>query len=121
MVRAGRWLVGGPVVVLFAAEWWLVASGSAWASVPWFVLLGAAAVQLGVRFVRSRRGTARAWGDGAGEPLLGEVEDIALGRRTAPPVAYASDEGPVGEETLVRPDPLENPVWVVGPSEQPRT
>lgn len=46
---------------------------------------------------------------------LGEVQDIALGRSPVPPVTYGSDDGVVPTQVSTRTDPLDDPVWTVGP------
>jgi hypothetical protein len=47
---------------------------------------------------------------------LGEVQDMYLGRSPVPPVTYGSDDGVVPMEITSRTDPLDDPVWTVGPT-----
>jgi hypothetical protein len=77
-----------------------------------FVALGAVA-----QMIRSSRSSGHpSQAVRPGLQGLGEVQDIALGRSPVPPVTYGSDDGVVPMEITSRTDPLDDPVWTVGPT-----
>ena len=92
--------------------------GSVWSAVPSLFLYGVFAAAVVWRIVREavRRTPAPVRRTVApGVQGLGEVQELYLGRKPLPPPTYASPEGVVAEAVVERRDPLDDPVWVVGP------
>ncbi|WP_158274485.1 hypothetical protein [Cellulomonas sp. WB94] len=112
-----RWVFVGAGLAGFVVLAVLISTESPYAA--WFgnafwafVVLGAIA-----QMIRSQRSTGHAApAVRPGFQGLGEVQDIALGRTPMPPVTYGSDDGVVPTEVSTRTDPLDDPVWTVGPA-----
>lgn len=113
-MRSGRWVLVGACVTWFLLMAWLIAIESEAATLLVYGLYAVAIAVVVVRIARSRRrGASPADVIAPGLRGLGEVQDIYLGRRPVPPVTYAAPEGTVPELTMNRPDPLDEPVWLV--------
>ncbi|MGV8978254.1 MAG: hypothetical protein ACOH17_09435 [Cellulomonas sp.] len=119
-MRTWRWVFVGVGLAAFVVLAVLIATKSPsagqvangfWA----FVAVGAL-----VQLVRSSRKTGSpSQAVRPGLQGLGEVQGMVLGRKPVPPVTYGSDEGVVATEVSTRTDPLDDPVWTVGPTSPP--
>ncbi|MGC5165301.1 hypothetical protein [Luteimicrobium sp. DT211] len=98
--------------------WAQGADSPVWGAVASYFLFGVFAVAVVWRIVREavrKTPTPVRRTVGPGVQGLGEVQDLYLGRRDVPPPTYAAPEGVVAEAVVERRDPLDDPVWVVGP------
>lgn len=106
------------VVWVVLLVWKPGAEGSVWSALPSLFPYGVFAVAVIWRIVREavRRTPAPVRRTvGPGVQGLGEVQELYLGRKPLPPPTYAAPEGVVAEAVVERRDPLDDPVWVVGP------
>ena len=116
-MKTWRWVFVGTGLAAFVVTAVLIATDNPSAALLangfWaFVAVGAL-----VQLVRSGRSTGHpSQALRPGMQGLGEVQDMYLGRSPVPPVTYGSDGGVVPMEISTHTDPLDDPVWTVGPT-----
>lgn len=116
-MRTWRWVLAGAGLAWFVVLAVLISTESpytAWlGNAFWaFVAVGAVA-----QIIRSQRRTGHpSQAVRPGFQGLGEVQDMYLGRSPLPPVTYGSDDRVVPTEVSTHTDPLDDPVWTVGPT-----
>ena len=116
-MKTWRWVFVGVGLAAFVVLAILISTESpyaAWFANAFWAFVAVGAVAQMIRASRSSGHPSQAVRPGL--QGLGEVQDIALGRSPMPPVTYGSDDGVVPTEVSTRTDPLDDPVWTVGPT-----
>jgi hypothetical protein len=115
-MRVRRWLIGAACAAVLVTAW-LIAVDSPYRAIPGYAVYGIAGIAVVVRVVRTSRDTGHpSQAVRPGMQGLGEVQDMYLGRKPVPPVTYGAPEGIVAELSVSRPDPLDEPTWIIGPA-----